>query len=811
MMDGATLQYRLVQRSIRPPRAVTLVPTQDDWHTDLLRMIESYARTWGGEANGLVPFSNGWEMPEPFWPLLASLDADSWAVFQRTRRALRLSDPAAYEIQLAADVSSWMANHGGTEQQARQILQSDEVLSRTTEPVPTPLDDRIRRWLAPSASKDVAIQLIYKADEAPPPGLVDLCQLTFRPQRSAEIDTASLPCSLQLLVAARTGRLGRSHLLHLQGREDFERVRVPVGDQELPTLLEFAWTGRVDLAAHRFLPEQSRDAGRPIPAYCDPAFALDTPFAHSGLGCGWFSRLGPDLEPDPSVVICGDTPEDFCYAYTRQRVVGNTYWLPISPDTTSEELQRPLLETLSRVLWKYAPARTGSRVAFLSSLTLADGQLDTLLKELALTRWGQFINSNEPTSLEVSTRSPAQLSTTSNWTLRDSLHFGDLLHEPFLGPDLARSAEIPMPSEAVGTTIEACRWRIDLELPEHVLPARWALRSILSVDRRGPDSAIRSSTSGLSLDSHGSERALPAGMPLSQRLIHARPRFPEPSEIFSRLLAEYGGTLEESDRGRYTRRMIELWGGLETLAGDLRPGPSSRLLAYWASSEVDGELGRVHQGRKYLRLRDVVSLTKGSSGEARDRLDAYQNRSIVTRGLILQCPRCAGSRFYPLEDLGPGFRCQRCREESEITRATWKSGDEPAWFYGLDEVARQGLRSNIDVPILALAALAKSARSFLSMPEAIVHRHGADDVEIDLWAIVDGRIVIGEAKRSDRLEKTEKAERRRAIDLREIAYFLTADEIVMATTASRWSERSRTNLESAILPPVRVRWLSDLS
>ncbi len=143
-------------------------------------------------------------------------------------------------------------------------------------------------------------------------------------------------------------------------------------------------------------------------------------------------------------------------------------------------------------------------------------------------------------------------------------------------------------------------------------------------------------------------------------------------------------------------------------------------------------------------------------------------------------------------------------------RAAWKGPDEPEWFYALDEVAYQGLTSNIHVPILALAELSRSTRSFLHMPEAVVHRSGHEDIEVDIWAIVDGRIVIGEAKKSDRLESSDRREKQRCAALRVLVADLTADEFVMATAAPAWSERSKNNVERTIGSTTAVRWLTDL-
>jgi hypothetical protein len=804
------LRYRLVQRSIRPPRAATIVCAEGDWRADLLRMMECYSRTWGGDGNGLVACSSSWDIAEPFWPLLRALDADHWAVFHRTRRGLRMSNPVAYEAQLAADISAWIAIHGGTEADVRQIIETEQFLSDTgSRPVPTPLDERIRRWLAPLASQQVAVHAAYKADEPPSHGLVDMCQLTYRPARSVELDTTSLPPAVQLLVAARTGRLAPGHLAHLEAAGNFDRTLITVGVDELSQLLEFAWTGQVDMTLPRLTHAISGDKDDlPAPAYGTARFLTDTPLAQSRLGCSWYTKVRPRLDEEPVVVICGDSAEDFCYAFTRQRVVGNTYWLPVAPGDAAEKLGRVLRGTVTRVLSRYAVAPTGNRSVLLSSLTLTTAQLEQVLGELSATIWGRDFNSDKLGALTVRTCEPGELPVRRDLVLLDSVHFGDSLHEPFLGAELARNIEIPLPSEATGLRPDSCRWQVDIETSDNILPARWSLHPTLTVGDALSRWAARSSTSGISVDSHGRGFVF-GGSPLSQLLVQVRLRFPGAAEIFTTLLTKAGVTLEESDKGRYTRRMIELWGGLSALADDLRTGPSWSLLSSWVSEATDGDIWRI-QGRNYLRLDDVSQITGLVTDEARQLLDRYQRRSIASRGLVLKCNLCARTSFYRLEDLGPGFRCERCRQENEIARAAWKGPEEPEWFYALDEVAYQGLTSNIHVPILALADLSRSTRSFLQMPEAVVHRPGKDDMEVDIWAIVDGRVVIGEAKKSDQLEPSDKREKQRCAALRTLMSDLTADEFVMATASPAWSERSKNNVERTIGSVAAVHWLTDL-
>ena len=95
------------------------------------------------------------------------------------------------------------------------------------------------------------------------------------------------------------------------------------------------------------------------------------------------------------------------------------------------------------------------------------------------------------------------------------------------------------------------------------------------------------------------------------------------------------------------------------------------------------------------------------------------------------------------------------------------------------------------------------------MPEALVRTPGREDLEVDLWTIADGRIIIGEAKKkSDRLEAT--AARERARCTTRIGPSMTADHFVMATSSPQWCDRTRQNVTKIINPTVPVRWLERL-
>lgn len=397
------------------------------------------------------------------------------------------------------------------------------------------------------------------------------------------------------------------------------------------------------------------------------------------------------------------------------------------------------------------------------------------------------------------------------FALLDAEHFATESTEPFVDADMQRTLEILHPSKARSTSPDACRWRVDVERLGHILPARWALQDTLKAT--GSEvlipGAVRSSTAGISVDSHG-KIARFNSTPLSQILSRTRLHFPDATEIFQTLLDRCGASMEESDKGRYTRRILDMWGGLSALAADLHADSATRgLLNHWISN--DQSYGRIHHDRKYLRMSDINKLTGMDKPTRRAMIDRFLDRGIAHRGLVLRCRLCADSSFHHLADIGPGYRCPRCRQHNTIAEGAWTTAaHEPEWFYSLDEIVYLALDNNIHVPILALNQLAATARSFLHMPEVIVRRPGETDLEVDLWAIVDGRIVIGEAKKGDKLDESPDAEVERCRRLKRLFQELTADELVLATADSRWSQRTVDNLEQEMGSTADARWMTGL-
>ena len=381
-----------------------------------------------------------------------------------------MSDPAAYEQYIAARAKGWAERNSVTEGEARQALETPELLSPSGSFFETADDERIRSMLAPAVNEHVVVHGQYAADSAPPQGVVDMCELEYTPERVVEIGISALPPLVQLMVGARTGLLAPSYRTRLQSREETEFRSVAAAPADLAALLEYAWTEQIDtlpkLLAARITGE-AEQAG--IAEQLQQDFTAYTPAARSRLGCGRLGRLDKhSFTPAPLVVVCGDSAEDFCYAYTRSRVTNiNTFWLPLHPDTLKDESAQVMCTVLTRILSRLRRSHCGEHEILLTSLTLTTNQLAAVRTSLLATGWLDTGYGHVPGPVTMRICTPAVIPVRWTFALLDAEHFVTESSEPFVGADMQRTLEILRPSKARSTSPDACRWRVDVERLGH--------------------------------------------------------------------------------------------------------------------------------------------------------------------------------------------------------------------------------------------------------------------------------------------------------------------------------------------------------
>jgi hypothetical protein len=284
----------------------------------------------------------------------------------------------------------------------------------------------------------------------------------------------------------------------------------------------------------------------------------------------------------------------------------------------------------------------------------------------------------------------------------------------------------------------------------------------------------------------------------------------------SALLARDGLTCRPSDKGRFTRAATELWGGLEPFSTDLtRPETHQVIKGYLSMAASGVEPGIFLSGvkRRYLSFSDAKILSGMPDEELATWLDSLAEKGVLSRGIILHCQTCRYAGWYPMEQLSGVYTCARCRTNEQVDSRHWRSPLEgPDIHYEMVEVIYQAIHSNCRPVILGLSKLlARKRQAFDYEAELeVLDAQGRVIAETDIWVLIDGRTVIGEAKSTDRLDPNAAAEETVAKKLSTLARAVTADSAVMVTTAAAgWRETTKRRLNDVFVGSgVSVEWLT---
>jgi hypothetical protein len=791
------VEYRPIVGSLRPPRVAVAYQGRSNWVHFARQAIRSLCRVWGGAGATLLPLDDHGAIPQCLLPLLRTYDPDGVAVNAMTVADIAVADPGIVDR---------LVERFGFEGETR-----DATWARiASEPVQDgPWDvaaEQVDGWCSPfkglrqeAGAFDGAEVGVLHRDGQPGAGLSLLLSLLLSASGETiyTLDLAGVDPFLALAVESRVGALAQD------GRKGLQVIELPVLDEDLPALVLLAITGEVtpggwDLHRRYLTKLGLAVSGEPPSALTGESYLAGTPFARTIRG---LIKVGT-AKPPPTVCVVGDTPEDHALGVLCDRVFHHGAWVPMRLLTEDGELGRAARLALLHLRWKGTPDS--------SVLVVSASQPIEVLVELVQQLDGMMrveIEGQPAQRQRLRAVPLEELSGVSGWLfLADQESFNVRRTVPVhqVTGELSMLTPVPLPTpaalEELGQDLE---WCVDVWVPGHQPPARTGIpSSALHQYPAGslPEAIVRVSRSGLSFSS-ANVGFVPGGVPLEGRLAHPLLRLPSAEQLFAQLAAKHGATVQRSSAGRRAAHAIALWGSFSAITADLT-GDVRRLLdAFLPGATRAGDYGGGYaiRGDGYLTLGYAAKALGVDDHQARDVLDRLLAIKVLRRGLLLSCERCAAQAFYPVGAVGDdGFTCSICRYPSRLARGRWYKRDpEPAWNYDLDQVVRELLRQHGDIPLLAAAHLAEGSRSLLWAPELLVQANG-EEAELDLCLIIDGRIVIGEAKSNNRLDTADKSAVQAASGLVRAAHILSADEILLATAQPSWTPSARTAIEAAI-------------
>jgi hypothetical protein len=775
MSETGPPSYKRLSLTVRPPRTAVAMVEGDGWVHSARRMVENFSRLWGGAGNVVLAIDSSGKVSETSWRLLEAFDADRLGYYASSWQGLRRANPDGFKRWLYRESRRLARNSSTTPREWREQMQQDAFMHQTLsgEPPEEVVAEALLRT-SPYRWEHSAFRTTFTSDWTPEHAFPDL--LAYEPVNLRDIlvpDVSALSDELALLLEMRTGQISPSYEKEL-GQKRVRVGRPALAEAELGYALEYAWLGRTK--------DLSWLGGSALPDWLAPSDLPVQPFDRSLVGCGWFTESGSRWDERPYAIVVGNTLEDFSWAMMLDRLLSGAAWVPerrLRP--RNARLARVMLSTLASAISTATRFGRVNRPVIFLSASLTSARLVRVIdatRRHAITTLGDTIALGTVNDV---------LSWMQFQRLLDREVYEVDRYAPFANGEMATRVETPTPSIVPPDSRRGVTWEVEVGVEDYRLPTRAVVDSLLLAEDT-IDREVRASRYGISYFSQ--HAFLQLGIPFEKTLARPRLRLPEALEVFQALLSR--GELEGrmSQAGRYSQEIVEVWSGIEQAAIAFRESATRNLLQGFLSvrpSATDPGVYLQSAGRRFLGFDDVRSLTGLSADETRQLLDDCADRGILSRGLILDCSHCSYDAWYALGELDEEFRCPRCRRASRLRRAAWRLPvEEPEWFYELSEVIYQGLKHNAHAPILALARLKTPRGAFQYAPEIEVWAGGERYAEFDLWAIVNGRIVVGEATTNRSLEQRLPQTRVRLQRLRRVAEVITADEVVLATTAAAW-------------------------
>jgi hypothetical protein len=783
--------YRAIGARLRPPRLLVGYRLGEDWIYAARRVVASISRVWGGNGTILAPVGESGAMNRCLAPFMRAYDPDHIGIHVQILADLAHTDPAVINKVVAQ----------------RPPAQDPDAFWREVSETPvrdrdwTRLAEQADAYCSPFKGLDQDAQRFQQREiiwlHRAEPSRRTLATVSEMPGgRTYTLDLSRTDPAIALMVETRVGSLD------LGGREGRNVIELPVQDEDLSDLLQLSIAGMVqphawDLQA-RYVSAVETFRGS------DPDLTVDQFLAASPFACsGQFtSKLRSAIPEPPVVCVIGETADDHALALLCDRLFHHAAWVPthlLSKDMPLATAVKVALHQLRYV------TEAPERPVLVTSISEPSSIVESLTTDLN-SMFGVYTEDWEPLTdpqrFEFIT--PAALAAERGRSmLADSGAFSLSRYVPVAEDSgdvsLLAPVSLPLPqaAENLGPDLN---WYVDTWMPEHHLPPRTSLSSGLlqRLPAGFPEAIVRASRDGLTFASPNFGFVM-AGGPPEARLAQPLLRFPSAGVVFTELAAASGAHAERSPAGRRSAIAVEMWGSFKAVAADLT-GPVRGLLdAFIPPPGADGnyEIGYEIRGDGYVALEDVAEILSVSQHEARNTIDRLLALNVLRQGFLLYCARCRSYAFYRIDQVGPTFECHSCGHASPLSHGQWYAHDaEPHWYYSLDQVIRDLLTHHGDVPLLAAADLSHQAFSALWSPELMV-TNDSSCVELDMCLVIDGRIVVGEAK-SNRTLSGNKGTQEAARRLVHAAQLLSADEIVLATSQSSWAKDALSAVENAV-------------
>src|SRR6266702_647588 len=795
-MSTTEQRFQSFVTRVRPHRVAVLTNIADPhWQVSCIGIIEYFTKLWGGTHCIIVP-TDGNTIDETFWAVLSSHDPDIIYRYQRTGEDERIRDPENCAKILSEHVTGYAQQVEMEEEQVRDGVEKGLLEGSFDEwHVSESLREELLMRIAPfhfekqphhgMPDRQLKVLAITRGDRPRHPftAVADVLRAGKRPKNVVQIvrdvdDTVAPP---PLWLAATIGSGDSAYFMEMN---QIEVVPMPVlmSHHRQSEIIKWGISPRANLEM-------------PCPLGITASILTSVMAIRS-------RRF--EL---PTIIVVGDTVQDFCLYHALYWQHGRALWLP-SWFTTEDDPYSLRLMTAIREAEENGRMEHNERLSFVS-YSVDKVVLEELKEKIRKHMYRTQITVDDivPQTVAWWLEYPSRLYAEGN--------LGDVTTHLLFNKNLPGAFESPLPRKLSPASPLDHRWIVDITFLENLVPRHPALGQRIVTGSNMGD--VRTGREEVSYMCPG---ALVMGNYMDTNMLRPNIHVPDADEIFRIVLKDCDYRVKTSDKGRYETTTVEKFGGLD-MAGYALWSEKHRALLMKFLDKSDSVKNVVHEGvylksdqRRYMDFASVLKIMQNDA-LSYDIIDEYSGKSILYRGYIFQCENCSDAAWHSIADVDQTFTCRRCGLNQVYKHQHWKMPNEPLWYYKLDEMVYLMMKNNGHVPLLTLNKLRLSSKeSFLFCHELRIFPQEGHKafLEMDICCIANGKLCIGEAKSNGDL-KGDFTEVQTAERYRDLALKTGATMVVFSTTANAWTDASRKAIDGAFVnhPHIEVKkWTSGI-
>lgn len=751
--------YRNIASSVRTPRYAVFINNNDKyWRTYIDGIIQCFSQVWGGEYFLIIP-TDGKTIDDKFWEILEAYSPDKLGKYVPNLNDLREADPKQFELikeqhRKAWDLQDEKEFEKTWEEQVKQSHYDSLQISNE-------LSEELKNRLSPFYFADHIISENTMRDSPlgfPFTEIIDIVDNAKEKPTKIAINKQIKSPEFRLMVSSRAGIVSRPFRDKLKDI-GFSEIAIPAGfrDKDLVIALE---KGEYDLKLQKSI---SESLGHDTSRYPQEDFLPHLPFKLSMLKLGKFYRLDIHREEEENlVVVIGNEITNFCLYYCLSRMHDGVYWLPetflkkaaaksIANQKRDKEKEEPKKYTeteelaASLVMAYFAKISYGynQKQIDITSASLTVSQLEDCKTSMGVVNYlrpNELLNHIAIKPLEdLSVKCVVRRIELNNYANQQDMIFQN-------SKSVGR-VNTPKPKNFNYINPSTHRWITSLEIDGYYPPSLPFLGQEI-IKLRNSSYETRVAKDGIA---YLSPNIGHFGEDIDNNLVRPELYLLPETEIFKQYFNYSGYSMELSDKGSYLKDTISRFGSLEEVAKFFRSEAKRQLFDLFLIDKKDSTDEVIYldiEKRSYLSF-EAIKDKLANEEEAVNIIEDLISKDILSRGLIFQCSRCRLSAWYGIEAVSKTFKCNRCGLDQTYSIKNWKSPAEPGWYYHLAETVYLFYQSNSHITALSLDKLRQESKvAFHYICETdIINVLGENKKrELDILAISDGNIIIGECK-----------------------------------------------------------------